>query len=181
MQFVKHEIEGVFEIFPRVFDDKRGYFFESFRDDLFKQNGITVDFVQDNESLSSKGVLRGLHFQKPPFAQDKLVRVINGAVLDVIVDIRKSSPTYGKHATFVVDAKRKNMVFVPKGMAHGFLTLEDHTVFSYKCSDVYNKESESGLLWNDPLLNIDWGVADGIISDKDREWSGIKDFDSPFD
>ena len=154
MKFLKTEIEGLYVIEPRVFEDDRGYFFEAFNEQLFVQNGIDVRFVQDNQSLSQKNVLRGLHFQCPPFAQAKLVSVIEGSVLDIAVDIRKDSPTYGKHCSVVLSSENKKMFFIPEGFAHGFLALEDNTIFSYKCSNFYNKESEDALLWNDPTINL---------------------------
>lgn len=180
MKFKKTNLEGVVEIFPNVFGDARGSFFESYNADVFKQAGIDIQFMQDNQSMSSKGVLRGLHFQAPPFAQDKLVRVVQGSAVDVAVDIRKHSPTYGQHAIFLLTAKENNMVLIPKGFAHGFLALEDHTIFSYKCSAFYSRESEKGLLWNDPKLNIRWGVGQPIVSEKDKILPLLSDFDSPF-
>ncbi len=140
-----------------------------------------MDFVQDNQSMSMKGVLRGLHFQAPPFAQGKLVRVIQGSVIDVAVDIRKSSPSFGKHVAVELSGDNKRMFWVPEGFAHGFLTLEDHTIFSYRCTDVYNKESEGSLNWNDPELNIDWNISDPILSEKDQIAPLLADFNSPFE
>jgi dTDP-4-dehydrorhamnose 3,5-epimerase len=167
MQVIKTAIEGVVEVIPDVFGDERGYFFESYNRQKFLAAGITEEFLQDNQSFSVKGVLRGLHFQKDPYAQGKLVRVISGKVLDVVVDIRKDSPTFGKHVSIVLDTKRNNMLYLPPGMAHGFATLED-AVFSYKCTNVYHKVSEGGVLWNDPKLNIDWQVENPIVSEKDQ-------------
>lgn len=180
MKFKKTNLEGVVEIFPSVFGDERGSFFESYNADVFKEAGIDIQFVQDNQSISLKGVLRGLHFQVPPYAQDKLVRVVQGSAIDVAVDIRKHSPTYGQHATFLLTAKENNMVLIPKGFAHGFLALEDYTIFSYKCSAFYSRQSEKGLLWNDPELDIQWGVDQPIISEKDKILPLLSDFDSPF-
>ena len=180
MKFVKHSIEGIIEIFPNIFEDERGYFFESYNKNIFLANGINVEFVQDNQSKSNKGVLRGLHFQAPPYAQDKLVRVIQGKVLDVVVDLRKGSKTYGEHAKFVLTPEKQNMVFVPKGFAHGFLVLEDHTIFSYKCSNVYNQQAEGGIMWNDINLNINWEINNPIISQKDKMQTNFNIFDSPF-
>ena len=134
---------------------------------MFEQYLPGIEFVQDNQSLSSKNTLRGLHFQKPPFAQGKLVRVITGSALDVVVDIRKNSPTFGQHLKFHLNTQDQNMVYVPEGFAHGFLALEDDTTFVYKCTNYYNKESESGIIWNDPELNIDWGCKNPVISEKD--------------
>lgn len=180
MNFEINSISGLCAITPRVFDDPRGYFFESYSKKSFIEAGITDDFVQSNQSLSQKGVLRGLHFQTPPHAQSKLVRVIQGSVLDVAVDVRKNSPTYGQHFSIVLSAENKKMFYVPVGFAHGFLTLEDNTIFSYKCGNYYNKVSEQGILWNDTTLNIDWGISDPILSEKDMENSSFCDFDSPF-
>lgn len=180
MTVEKTFIEGLLVIQPRVFEDARGYFFESFNEKLFTEAGVSTHFVQDNQSLSQKGVLRGLHFQAPPHAQAKLVRVISGAVLDVAVDIRNGSPTYGKHYSIELNARNKTMFYIPTGFAHGFLTLEDHTVFSYKCSGYYNKDSEGTLLWNDPELEIDWNVFAPLLSDKDKAGAELKNFKSPF-
>lgn len=174
MEFRKSSIEGLIEIQPKIFGDSRGYFFESYRYDLFKDNGISEVFIQDNQSFSTKGVLRGLHYQKDPFGQGKLVRVISGKVLDVAVDLRPNSPTYGQHEKVVLDAELNNMFYVPPGFAHGFYTIED-AIFSYKCTNVYNKESEGGILWNDPDLNIDWGVSQPNVSEKDLILSSFKD------
>jgi dTDP-4-dehydrorhamnose 3,5-epimerase len=180
MNFEKNSISGLCVITPRVFDDPRGYFFESYSKKSFVEAGITDDFVQSNQSLSQKGVLRGLHFQAPPHAQSKLVRVIQGAVLDVAVDVRKNSPTYGQHFSIVLSEQNKKMFYVPVGFAHGFLTLEDNTIFSYKCGNYYNKASELGILWNDATLNIDWGIKEPLLSEKDKVNSLFRDFDSPF-
>jgi dTDP-4-dehydrorhamnose 3,5-epimerase len=166
MQIRETSIAGLVEIFPRVFQDDRGFFFESYNEEIFKKLGLPTNFVQDNQSFSIKGVVRGLHFQNAPFAQGKLVRVISGRVLDVAVDIRPDSPTFGKHEVFELRSDTNNMAYVPEGFAHGFVALED-SVFSYKCTNVYNKGAESGLLWNDPDLGIDWGIADPIVSEKD--------------
>jgi dTDP-4-dehydrorhamnose 3,5-epimerase len=141
---------------------------------------MTMNFLQDNESKSKKGVLRGLHFQAPPFGQGKLVRVMRGAVLDVAVDIRKTSPTYGKWDSIVLTSENKWMFWIPAGFAHGFVTLEDDTVFFYKCTNVYNKASEGSIIWNDPVLNINWGVTDPLISDKDKCSPGFSEFVSPY-
>jgi dTDP-4-dehydrorhamnose 3,5-epimerase len=166
MHIRETSIPGLVEIFPRVFKDDRGLFFESYSEDWFKKLGLPTNFVQDNQSFSVKGVVRGLHFQKAPFAQGKLVRVISGRVLDVAVDIRPESPTFGKYEVFELRSDTNNMAYVPEGFAHGFAALED-SVFSYKCTNVYNKESESGILWSDPDLGIDWGVENPIVSEKD--------------
>lgn len=174
MEFRQTSIEGVIEITPRVFKDERGYFFESYQYELFKKNGIEEVFVQDNQSFSTAGVLRGLHFQRAPFAQGKLVRVIKGKVLDVAVDIRPNSPTYGQYESVILDAERNNMLYIPPGLAHGFSTLED-AIFCYKCTNNYHKESEGGIIWNDPALNIDWMLANPEVSEKDAILPLLKD------
>ncbi len=166
MQIRETSIKGLVELTPRIFEDERGLFFESYNEGLFEKLGLPTHFVQDNQSFSIKGVVRGLHFQKAPFAQGKLVRVITGRVLDIAVDIRPESPTFGKHEVFDLRSDLNNMAYIPEGFAHGFVALED-SVFSYKCTNVYNKESESGLLWNDPELGIDWGITNPIVSEKD--------------
>lgn len=182
MEIIKGELDGLFVIQPTVFEDARGYFIESFNQRSFKeQTGIEVDFVQDNESLSEKNVLRGLHFQAPSYAQGKLVRVIKGAVLDVAVDIRKKSPTYGRYQTIVLSEKNKTQFYVPPGFAHGFLTLEDSTLFAYKCTNFYNKSSEGGILWNDSTLNIPWNISVPKLSEKDKFLTDFSTFNSPFD
>lgn len=168
-------ISGLTEIFPKIFPDSRGYFFESFRQDWLKNEGIKVDWIQDNQSFSQKGTVRGLHFQHQPFAQAKLVRVITGKVLDVAVDLRKGSPTFGSHFATVLDSTVNNLLFVPEGFAHGFSVLED-AIFAYKCSNYYNKSAEGGILWNDPALDIDWQVDEPIISDKDKLWPTLDEF-----
>jgi dTDP-4-dehydrorhamnose 3,5-epimerase len=180
MKILATPFEGLYVIEPQVWGDARGHFFESYSEAAFKAAGLPTDFVQDNQSLSAKGILRGLHFQAPPFAQGKLVRVITGAVLDVVVDIRKSSPTYGQHFKIELSADNKKMLWVPPGFAHGFVTLEDQTIFVYKVTGLYHKESEGGLLWNDPQLGIDWGVADPLLSDKDKLQPSWAAFRSPF-
>lgn len=174
MQIRETSISGLLELIPRVFEDERGYFFESYNKDLFASLGLPMEFVQDNQSFSVKGVLRGLHMQKEPFAQGKLVRVITGQVLDVAVDLREDSPTFGQYETFLLDARIANMAYIPEGFAHGFVALED-SIFSYKCTNVYNKASESGIIWNDPDLNIDWNVANPIVSDKDQLLKPLRD------
>lgn len=166
MEFKKTSIEGLVEILPRVFKDERGYFFESYRKELFEEHGIHEEFVQDNQSFSTKGVLRGLHLQIDPHAQGKLVRVITGKVLDVAVDIRPGSPTFGQHETVLLTAEQNNMFYVPPGFAHGFITIED-AIFSYKCTNNYHKSSEAGIIWNDKDLNIDWGSTEALVSEKD--------------
>jgi dTDP-4-dehydrorhamnose 3,5-epimerase len=173
-------ISDLFLIHPDVFPDDRGYFFESFQKDKFSKSGIDADFVQDNESMSAKGVLRGLHFQSPPYAQGKLVRVVMGSALDVAVDLRRNSKTYGKWESVILSAENKTMLWIPEGFAHGFLTLEDNTIFQYKCTNYYNREAESGIIWNDPDLNIDWGIANPVVSEKDLKGIFFKEFSSPF-
>ena len=171
MNVVSTEIEGVYIIEPQVFGDERGYFFESFNAKHFHaQTGIEVTFVQDNESRSRKGVLRGLHFQREPHAQAKLVRVVQGRVLDVAVDIRQDSSTFGKYVVVELSGDNKRQLFIPKGFAHGYVVLEDNTVFQYKCDEYYHPESEDGIAWNDPQLGIEWGIHESevILSDKDR-------------
>lgn len=180
MEVLTTFIEGLLVLKPKVFMDERGYFFESYNQNVLKAAGIDHVFLQDNESLSSKGVLRGLHFQKPPHAQGKLVRVVKGKVLDVAVDIRKNSATYGKYFSIELSGENKWMFWIPPGFAHGFVTLENDTVFSYKCTDLYHKESEGGLIWNDPELNIQWGVNDPIVSEKDKLGMLLNEFKSPF-
>ena len=194
MEVIKTGIEGVVVIEPRIFKDERGYFFESFSQREFEEKVCKTTFVQDNESKSSYGVLRGLHFQKPPFAQSKLVRVIKGAVLDVAVDIRKGSKTYGKWFGVTLSAEKKNMFYIPEGFAHGFLVLSDEAEFCYKVNDFWHPNDEGGMAWNDPEIGIEWPevkgeykgsasaegyrLADGTplnLSDKDQKWLGLKD------
>ncbi len=180
MELITTKIKDLLIIKPRVFEDARGYFFESYNEAAFKTNGIDVSFVQDNQSLSNTGVLRGLHFQAPPFDQGKLVRVINGAVLDIAVDIRKNSPTYGEYVSIELTEENKTMFYIPSGFAHGFVTLKDNTIFSYKCTQLYNKASEGTILWNDTDLNINWNISNPILSDKDLLGTLFKEFVSPF-
>ena len=180
MEIIKTPIEGLLVINPKIFGDDRGYFFESWSEESFAKNDLDLDFVQDNQSLSSKGVLRGLHFQNPPFAQGKLVRVIKGAVLDVVVDIRKESATYGQHFSIELNEENKTIFWIPPGFAHGFITLEDDTIFTYKCTGVYNSASEEALLWSDKDLNIDWGAIKPLVSDKDLVAGSFKNFKSQF-
>lgn len=170
-------LKGCYVITPRIFEDERGYFFENFNKNIFeKETGVRASFVQDNESKSSKGVLRGLHFQTGKHAQSKLVRVSKGKVLDVCVDIREDSPTFGKHLSIILDDKTHKQLYIPKGFAHGFLVLEDDTIFSYKCDNFYNKNAESGIIYNDEDLNIDWKTTEGeyLISEKDKQLSTFK-------
>lgn len=176
MEIIETKLKGVIVIKPKVFEDARGYFFESYNREVFLKAGLDLDFVQDNQSLSQKGVLRGLHFQNPPHAQGKLVRVINGSVYDVAVDIRKDSPTYGQWFGQELNEKNKWMMYIPPGFAHGFVTLEDNTVFSYKCTNFYNKDSEDCLLWNDPQIGINWPIESPLLSEKDEQGKKIKNF-----
>jgi len=180
MQIERNQIDGLLIIKPDVFEDPRGYFFESYNAEKFRQHRVDVTFLQDNESKSGKGVLRGLHFQVPPYAQGKLVRVVKGSVTDVAVDLRKSSPTYGQWSSVILSEQNKWMYWIPPGFAHGFVTLEENTVFFYKCTQVYHKESERGIAWNDPDLKIDWGVVNPVISEKDKNGMKFRDFVSPF-
>ena len=180
MKVSESKLKDVLVFEPTVFGDSRGYFLESYNKGRYQDYLGDTEFVQDNESLSSKGVIRGLHFQKNPFAQGKLVRVIKGAVMDVIVDIRPNSKTYGKIDYFHLTEANQKQVYIPVGFAHGFETLEDHTIFSYKCTNYYNKDSEGSLYWNDPDLNIPWKSSDPIISEKDKIQNFFKDFNSPF-
>ena len=181
MKIKTTNIKGVYIIKPTKFKDNRGVFFESFNDQIFKKNiDSKVNFVQDNQSLSNKGVLRGLHFQNPPFGQAKLVSVLKGSVLDVVVDLRKKSKTFGKYILEELNEYNNLQLYIPVGMAHGFLTLEDNTIFSYKCSEFYNKESEDSLLWNDDNLNIKWPDSDPILSEKDENAKKFTSFVSTF-
>ncbi|OIP05524.1 MAG: dTDP-4-dehydrorhamnose 3,5-epimerase [Bacteroidetes bacterium CG2_30_32_10] len=180
MEVINTNISGLLIISPSVFEDERGYFYESYNKAIFEKNGIIEEFIQDNQSKSNKGVLRGMHFQNPPYAQSKLVRVIKGSVLDVALDIRKNSPTYGKYFSLIIDEYEKKMLYIPVGFAHGFLTLEDNTIFTYKCSNKYNKEAEDTLLWSDSDLNIAWNIANPTISDKDKKGKPFANFISKF-
>ncbi len=180
MEISKTALDGLLIIKPDVFRDDRGYFFESFNIEKFSKEGLDVTFMQDNESLSMKGVIRGLHFQIPPFEQAKLVRVVKGSALDIAVDLRKSSSTYGKWTSVLLTGENKWMFWIPAGFAHGFATLEEDTVFFYKCTKVYNKESERSILWNDPDINIKWGIEKPIISERDKSAKGFREFKSPF-
>ena len=183
MEVIKTDIEGVVIIEPRIFKDERGYFYESFSQREFEEKVCRTTFVQDNQSKSSYGVLRGLHFQKPPYAQSKLVRCIKGAVLDVAVDIRKGSPTFGKYVAVELPEDNHRQFFIPRGFAHGFAVLSDEAVFQYKCDNFYNKESEGAVAWNAPELCIDWKVpADKVLlSEKDKRNKCIADADFLFD
>ena len=183
MEVIKTNIEGVVIIEPRIFRDDRGYFFESFSQRDFQEKVCNTVFVQDNESKSSYGVLRGLHFQKPPYAQSKLVRVIKGAVLDVAVDIRKGSPTFGQHVAVELTEDNHRQFFIPRGFAHGFSVLTDEVIFQYKCDNFYAPQSEGALAWDDPDLGIDWRLPTDkvLLSEKDRHHSRLRDAERLFD
>jgi dTDP-4-dehydrorhamnose 3,5-epimerase len=173
--------EGLLLIEPKIFKDERGLFFESFNEKLFfDKTGLNLHFVQDNHSVSDKNVLRGMHLQLPPYEQGKLVRVVNGSVLDVVVDLRKQSKTYGKHYKQILSAKDSYLLWIPPGFAHGFLSLENNSVFLYKCTQYYHKPSEISICWNDPELNIHWNIKNPLLSEKDKTCMFFKDFSSPF-
>ena len=182
MEVIETEIEGVVIIEPRIFKDARGYFFESFSKREFDEKVAKVDFVQDNESCSTYGVMRGLHFQKPPFAQAKLVRCVKGAVLDVAVDIRKGSPTYGQHVAVELTEDNHRQFFIPRGFAHGFAVLSDVAIFQYKCDNYYHPEADGGISILDETLAIDWKIdpSKAILSEKDTKHPLLEMFDSPF-
>ena len=182
MEVVETNIEGVIIIEPRIFKDDRGYFFESFSQREFEEKVCKTTFVQDNESKTGYGVLRGLHFQKPPFAQSKLVRVIKGAVLDVAVDIRKGSPTFGQYVSVELTGDNHRQFFIPRGFAHGFSVLSEEVIFQYKCDNFYSPQSEGAIAWNDPDLNIDWRipVEEVILSEKDSKHPKLKDLQCVF-
>jgi dTDP-4-dehydrorhamnose 3,5-epimerase len=180
MEIIKTPIEGLLVLQPKIWHDDRGYFYESFRSDVFEKLNIEVNFVQDNQSLSQRGTIRGLHFQQSPYEQGKLVRVVQGRVLDVALDIRKNSATYGQHYAIELSAENQTQFYIPPGFAHGFSTLEDNTIFCYKCTNYYHKASEGGVMFNDPALGIDWKVEGLFVSDKDKELPLLKDFASPF-
>lgn len=182
MIFTKTNIPEVIIIEPKVFKDERGYFFESFNQAEFDKNIKEVTFVQDNESKSTKGVLRGLHFQTPPYAQAKLVRCIQGKVLDVAVDVRKNSPTYGKHVAIELSEENKKQLFIPRGFAHGFVVLSETATFAYKVDNIYAPQCDSGIIWNDETLNINWQINEEevILSSKDEKLSSFQALASPF-
>lgn len=183
MNIIKTEIDGVVIIEPRIFEDSRGYFFESFSQREFDEKVRSIRFVQDNESKSSYGVMRGLHFQRPPYTQSKLVRCVKGAVLDVAVDIRKGSPTYGQHVAVELSEDNHLQLFVPKGFAHGFAVLSETAVFQYKCDEFYHPEAEGGINISDKSLKIDWRIPAGkaVLSEKDTKHVTFKDLESPFE
>jgi dTDP-4-dehydrorhamnose 3,5-epimerase len=172
-------LPGVLEIFPRVFPDSRGYFFESFRQDWLDKMGVQESWVQDNQSFSQKGTVRGLHFQRGAYSQAKLVRVIAGKVLDVAVDLRKGSPSFGQVYSTILDTEKNNLLYIPAGFGHGFSVLED-AVFVYKCSNYYHKDSEGGVRWSDPTLGIDWQVSEPIVSEKDQILPTLAEFVEAF-
>ncbi|MEO8794284.1 MAG: dTDP-4-dehydrorhamnose 3,5-epimerase [Daejeonella sp.] len=182
MKFLETKLAGALIIENKVWEDDRGYFYESYSKEAFKNAGINFEFVQDNQSLSQPGTLRGLHAQAPPHDQGKLVRVIQGKVIDVVVDIRKDSPTFGESLTVELSGENHRMFWVPPGFLHGFVTLEENTIFTYKVTNLYNKASEIGVIWNDPQLNINWGVENDqvFLSEKDKVLPLFKDFTSPF-
>lgn len=183
MEIIETKIPGLVIIEPRIFRDDRGYFFESFSQRNFEEQVCRTQFVQDNESKSSYGVLRGLHFQKPPYAQSKLVRVIKGAVLDVAVDIRRGSPTFGQHVAVELTEDNHRQFFIPRGFAHGFSVLTDEVIFQYKCDNFYAPQSEGAIAWNDPQLDIDWRIPAEkvVLSDKDRHHPNLLEADWLFD
>lgn len=176
MPFIKTEFPGLLVFEPKIFEDKRGYFFESYNKKIFSGEGVEINFIQDNQASSSYGVIRGLHFQSPPFAQTKLIRVLSGTILDAVVDVRKNSPTYGKAYTIELSAENKTQFLVPKGFAHGYSVLSETAEVFYKCDEFYHRESEGGIAWNDPALNIDWQIpsASAIISEKDNLYSTLE-------
>jgi dTDP-4-dehydrorhamnose 3,5-epimerase len=185
MNIIKTKIEDLLIIEPQVFGDERGFFVETYNAERYKEAGINLEFVQDNLSKSQKGVLRGLHFQKEPFEQGKLVQVIKGKVLDVAVDIRHNSPTFGEHVSVELSEENKTQFWIPPGFAHGFISLEDETIFSYKCTNLYSPESEGSIMWNDADLNIDWkfkenNIAKPIVSEKDQGNISFEDVDKDF-
>ena len=180
MQITPTPFSGLFLITPKVFGDQRGYFFEAWNEKQWADAGIQAAFVQDNQSGSMANVIRGLHFQVPPHAQAKLVRVVRGGVLDVVVDLRRKEPTFGQHFSVELSDKNHQMLYIPEGFAHGFRTLENDTVFFYKCTQFYHKESERSILWNDPDLGIDWGTDKPILSEKDQDAPLFRNFNSPF-
>ena len=180
MEIEEKEINGLIEIFPKVFGDQRGFFLETYNEVRYQDVINNCHFVQDNFSSSNKGVLRGLHLQLPPYSQGKLVQVIAGSAIDVAVDLRKNSKTFGQHVSVFLSSEKRNQFWIPEGFAHGFLALEDNTIFSYKCTNYYNPKSEVTILWNDRNLQIDWQIENPIISPKDQEGLLFEDFQTPF-
>ena len=183
MEIIKTDIEGLIIIKPQIFKDSRGYFFESFSQREFNEKVTPIQFVQDNESCSSYGVMRGLHFQKPPYSQSKLVRCVKGSVLDVAIDIRKGSPTYGKHVAVELSAENHLQFFIPKGFAHGYAVLSKEAIFQYKCDEFYTPQSEGGIQLMDESLGINWPIYadDAILSDKDKKYPKLSEITSDFD
>ena len=182
MPFIKTGFPGLLVFEPKVFEDNRGYFFESYNQNIFSAEGIEIRFIQDNQARSSYGVVRGLHFQKDPFAQTKLIRVLSGEIIDAVVDIRKDSSTYGQAYTILLSAENKKQLLVPKGFAHGYSVISETAEVFYKCDEFYHKETEGGISWNDPSLNIDWQLpADNItVSEKDQQYPLLKNSDYCF-
>lgn len=180
MNFQELNIKGLFLITPKVFEDDRGFFLESYNKKIFEENGIDIDFIQDNHSRSSKGVLRGLHFQRPPFAQDKLVRVTRGEVFDVAVDLRHDSETFGKWEGVTLSEDNKQMFLIPKGFAHGFLVVSDTADFQYKVSNLYSKEHDGGVKWDDPAIGIEWPLENVVLSEKDKKQPLLGELDKIF-
>lgn len=182
MKFTETDIQGLVIIEPKVFGDERGYFFESFNQKEFEENISPIQFVQDNESMSCKGVLRGLHFQRPPFDQAKLVRCIKGEVMDVAVDLRKGSPTYGKYSAINLSEENKKQLFVPRGFAHGFKVISEEAIFAYKVDNWYSAEHDSGIAWNDPDVAVDWDISEDtvLLSEKDKQLKTLKETEIPF-
>lgn len=181
MEFIETSLKDAYMIKPIVFRDERGFFLESYNKTVFAENGISAEFLQDNHSLSmKKGILRGLHFQLPPFEQAKLIRVIRGKIFDVIVDLRKNSSTFQKWESFELSSENFQCLFIPRGFAHGFVTLEENTEVIYKADSYYSKEHDSGILWNDSDLSIDWPIGDPILSEKDGKLQSFEEFENPF-
>lgn len=180
MELIQTNIDQLFILKPAIYGDNRGYFFESFNQKTLNDLGLPYTFVQDNQSMSKCRVIRGLHFQNPPFAQTKLVRVIQGEILDIALDLRKHSPTYGQHFGVHLSGENHLQFLIPEGFAHGFVALEEHTIVQYKCTQFYKKEAEGTILFNDTDLNIDWGVDDPITTEKDLQGVSFKNFISPF-
>ncbi len=180
MEIIKTGICDVVIIKPQIFGDDRGYFFESWNRKTLEKLGFSHDFVQDNQSKSSKDVLRGLHFQKPPYVQGKLVRVIHGSIIDIAIDLRKESPTYLKYEAATLSSENKHMLYVPEGFAHGFLTLEDNTIVNYKCTEIYHKESEVTFRWNDPTIGVKWNIENPILAGRDSKAPFFNEIDNPF-
>ena len=173
MQIKKFDIDGLFEIIPDVYGDERGYFFESFNAKMLQDEGLNLSFIQDNQSFSKKGVLRGIHFQKNPVEQGKLVRVISGQVLDIAIDLRPDSISFGKYQKIILDGELNNIIYIPEGFGHGFYAYKDSILF-YKCTNIYSREHESGIVWNDPDLAIDWDVGNPVLSNKDQSLPSFK-------